>query len=426
MIVKLRNINNFIMSAALFRENLKVSCQSLKNNRLRTILTIFIIFFGIMALVGILTAMDSIKKSISGEFMVMGANTFTIESRSMRINIGGKQYRRKNHSFISYREAERFKGEFDFPASVSIFSSISGSGIIKFENYKSNPNINILGVDENYLSASGFEIETGRGFSAEDIQYNKNYVIIGKEIADKNFGNTVNPIDKIITVGNAKYKVIGVTKEKGSAMGMISDRFCWIPYTNARQYFSRPQMDYSINITLNDPHMLEAAMGEAEGLFRIVRGLSPEDETDFNITASDNLVTILLENLRNITFAATLIGLITLAGAAIGLMNIMLVSVTERTREIGIRKAMGARASAIKQQFLIESVLIGQIGGIIGIITGIIIGNIVSALLQTSFIIPWLWIFIAVFLCFAVGIISGYFPAVKAAKQDPIVALRYE
>lgn len=414
------------MSGTIFSENLKISLQAIGTNRLRAILTIFIIAFGIMALIGILTAVESIKKSITEEFMVMGVNTFTIESRSMNVQIGGKQYRRKSHSYISYRQAEDFKKKYDFPSAVSVWTRASNMGIIKHDNYKSNPNISVLGVDEDYLNTSGYEIYKGRNFSEEDILNNRNYVILGKETADKTFKSGIDPVNKIITVGAGKYQVIGVTKEKGSGMGMSSDRFCFIPYTNVRQYFSRPGMSFSINVKPLNPELLEAATGQAEGIFRLIRRLYPKDETDFNITRSDNLISILLENLRSITFAASIIGLITLTGAVVGLMNIMLVSVTERTREIGVRKALGARSGLIKQQFLFESVLIGQIGGIAGIIFGIITGNVVSYVLKTAFIIPWVWVLPGFMLCFLVGIVSGYVPALKAARLDPIVALRYE
>ena len=227
-------------------------------------------------------------------------------------------------------------------------------------------------------------------------------------------------------MGSGRFKVIGVLESKGSSMGMSSDNICILPYTVVRQYFSRPRRNYSISVMAPSSAMIEPATGEAEGVFRIVRNLDAQDESDFNITTSDNLVKILLENISNINIAAVIIGIITLFGAAVGLMNIMLVSVTERTREIGIRKAMGARNKTIKQQFLSEAITIGQLGGILGIILGIIIGNLVSLLIGSSFVIPWVWILAGFALCFAVGILSGYFPAVKAAKQDPIVALRYE
>ena len=409
----------------LLQENLRVSTKSIRANMLRAILTIFIIAFGIMALVGILTAIDAIEKSITEEFARMGANTFTIESRSMNVQIGDKRYRRKNHEYISFRQAREFKELFNFPANVSIWTYASSIATIKYKSEKTNPNIPVIGADEDYLVTAGYEVERGRNFSASEVESNRNYVLIGTGLEKKLFKDE-DPLDKVIAIGSGKFKVIGILAEKGSSMMGEGDRICILPYTTVRQYFSRPRMRYSINVTPFNTELLDAAIGEAEGLFRIVRGLDTVDESDFNITKSDSLANILIENLKFIAIAATIIGIITLFGAAVGLMNIMLVSVTERTREIGIRKAIGAKAKVIRQQFLFEAVLIGQMGGILGIILGILIGNLVAMIIGTSFIIPWLWIFMGIVLCFIVGVVSGYFPAEKASRLDPIIALRYE
>lgn len=410
----------------LLTENIRIALISIKSNLLRTILTVMIIAVGITALVGILTAIDSIKNSITSEFAFMGANTFSISSRGMNVQIGNKRYRAKNHAYISYYQAMEFKEMFDFPALTSISVYCTRIATLKYGSEKTNPNISVRGVDENYLSTSGYEIGKGRSFSEHDIENGRNVVLLGSAIAKRLFKGGENPVDKVISVGSGKYKVVGVLASKGSGFGMNSDMVCFIPYTNARTYFSRPNMNFGIQVMVDKPELMDAATGQAEATFRNVRDLDPLDETDFNIEKSDNLANILLENIKNITMVATIIGLITLFGAAIGLMNIMLVSVTERTREIGVRKAIGAKGRTVMQQFLVEAIVVGQIGGIVGIILGILAGNIVSTLVGSSFIIPWTWILLGVALCFVVGIISGFYPAQKAAKLDAIESLRYE
>lgn len=413
-------------SFAVLRENIKISLQAIRTNLLRTILTVFIIAIGIMALIGILTAIDSIQASITNQFTSMGANTFTIQQRNIRVHSSNSRERNKNEPFISFRQARDFKERFEFPSTVSISTNATGTATIKYDGEKTNPNIAVLGTDENYLITAGYDIAKGRNYSRSEIETNRSLVVIGKDVANDLFKGGISPLGKIITVGSGKYKVIGVLKEKGTSFGGTGDKVVMIPYTNVRQYFSRPQMTYKISGTVKDAQLLDAAVGEAEGLFRIIRNLNIKDKTDFEITKSDNLANMLIKNTKKVTLAATIIGLITLFGAAVGLMNIMLVSVTERTMEIGIRKAIGAKSSTIKQQFLYEAIIIGQIGGIAGIIFGILIGNLISLITHAPFVIPWGWTLLGILACFFVALVSGYFPAVKAAKLDPIVALRYE
>lgn len=410
----------------LYKENIKISLESIRSHLLRTVLTVMIIALGIMSLVGILTSIDAIKFFLNEQFTSMGANTFTVKNRGMNVQIGGERHRGDHYRVIEWREAQDFKERYVFDATTSIFTYGSGIVTVKYESEKTNPNVQVMGVDEDYASTAGDEIEFGRNFTANDVYYGSQVAIIGSEIVKTIFKNNEDPLDKVISVGSGKYRVIGVLKEKGSSMGFSGDRAVWLPIQNVRTYFPRPDENFRINILVDNPLHMEAAIGEATGVMRIIRKNKLGEEDSFVLEQSNNLAEMLIENMKMITLAAIFIGLITLAGAAIGLMNIMLVSVTERTKEIGIRKALGATKQMIKMQFLIESVVISQIGGLVGILFGIAVGNGVSYLIGSSFIIPWTWIILGVGLCFIVAIVSGYIPANKAAKLDPIDALRYE
>jgi len=413
------------MNRQLVTENLRISFDAIRRNTLRTVLTMLIVAFGIMALIGILTSIDSIKNSISSNFAMMGANTFSIRNRQMRMHGGPDSERPRNYTSITYEETQQFKENYSVPSVVSVTTWGTGTATLKYGSKKTNPNIAVMGTDDNYLATSGLELKSGRNFSPQEILSGDNVVIIGSQIEIDLFKNKKQVIDEEIAIGPGKYKVIGVLKEKGNSMGFSGDRRCIVPLLNVRNYFSRPDMNFTIHVMV-DQKLLAAAIDEATGVFRVIRKVPLGMENNFEISKADNLAEMLMDNIKYVTYAAIIIGIITLIGAAIGLMNIMLVSVIERTREIGIRKAIGANSRTIRNQFLSEAIIICLMGGVLGIFIGIIIGNLISLLIGSPFIVPWLWIITGLVLCVAVGIVSGMYPAAKAAKLDPIESLRYE
>jgi putative ABC transport system permease protein len=409
-----------------FSENLKIAFSAIKSNALRTILTALIIAIGIWALVGILTSIDALKASINSNFSSMGSNTFTIRNRGMNVHIGKDGKKPKTFPSITYYEAKEFRDKFRFPASVSISTLATFTGKVQYLSTKSNPNIQVFGIDDNYLTTSGYEMVQGRNFSSFEILNGSSSVMIGSEILTTVLKTEKNPIGKEIRIGSAKYTIVGVLKSKGTSMGFGGDKICLIPIQNARSNFPKQDATFTINIYAPNTTLMEVAIAEATGLFRQIRRVRIAEEDNFEITKADSLANMLISNIQKVTIGATLIGIITLLGAAIGLMNIMLVSVTERTREIGIRKSLGATAQLIRNQFLMEAVVICLIGGTLGIVLGVGLGNVLSFQLGIGFYMPWKWVISASFLCVLVGLLSGFIPASRAAKLDPIESLRYE
>ncbi|HEY4062800.1 MAG TPA: ABC transporter permease [Puia sp.] len=422
-------------------DTLGLAWRTIRGNALRTGITVAIIAFGIMALVGINTAIDAMKQKFTESFSAMGANGFTIHYKNWFMGGGFNQSRVKSQKKSTLKEkksntnvpitrvqAETFRERFQYPAVVSLSIGGASDAVVSLGDKKTNPTVRITGGDEHYGELNGFDLATGRNLNRLDIESGRNVCIIGSNIADKFFaGSPSLPLEKIIRVNNLPFRVIGVMASKGSTLGMSWDNMILTSYNNVRRFFnSNPNASFSIQVKVSDVKLIDGAIDQAEGVFRPVRRLSVEEADNFAIDKSDAVVNLLLKNLSFITLSALLIGGITLLGAAIGLMNIMLVSVTERTKEIGLIKAIGGRQRNVRQQFLFESVLISLIGAFFGVVLGVIVGNVFSLVLSTGFVVPWGWLVGGILICSAVGLLAGLYPSLKASRLNPIEALRYE
>ena len=412
--------------AGLFRENTKIALDSIKSQALRTSLTVMIIAIGITALVGILTVVSALENTILKDFASMGANTFSISQYDLSSEINQNDATQRVNSIISYPEAKAFQDKYNFPFTSTSLSFTAGSAVeVKYGEKKTDPEISILGVDDNFCPNKGLKVASGRNFNSFDIENNNYVCVLGSDFEKGLFAN-LNPIDKVISIRGAKFKVIGVLKEKGSTFGNSQDLRVLIPVQVARSLFSAPNINYDLDVMVDNEALLDEAVDDAIITMRRVRKLNPISKNDFGIERSDDLIQTLLSNTAVLGISAWVIGIITVFGSSIALMNIMLVSVSERTREIGIRKALGAKRTTIAWQFFTETLIIGQLGGIVGIILGILIGFGIASAIGFAFVIPWTAVIAAVLTTFLVTIASGLYPALKASKLDPIEALRHE
>jgi putative ABC transport system permease protein len=418
-------------------DTLSLAYRTVRSNPLRTGITVAIIAFGIMALVGINTAIDAMKQKFTESFSAMGANGFTIHNKrwfqfdngEVKSHRRGLKERKSNANVpVTKLQAETFRDRFQYPATVGLTFGGVSDAVVSMGNQKTNPNVRVLGGDENYVELNGFTLSAGRNLNSLDVQSGRDVAIIGSTLATKLFGkNPEWPVDKIIHINNLPFRVVGVLESKGSSFGMDNDNVIITSYNNVRRFFnSNASASFSIQVKVADVKTIDGAIDQAQGVFRPIRRLEVTEADNFNIDKSDSIVNLLLNNLSMITIAALAIGIITLVGAAVGLMNIMLVAVTERTKEIGLVKAIGGRGKNIRQQFLLESVLISLIGAGFGIVLGVLVGNLFSIVLSTGFVVPWGWVVVGAILCSLVGLLAGLYPAMKAARLNPIEALRYE
>jgi putative ABC transport system permease protein len=410
---------------ALFRVNVQIALKSIKTQLLRTILTVVIIGIGIWSLVGILSAVEAMEKSISGSFTSMGSNTFNIQRNNFNIQRRGEE-RKKVNPIISYQNIREFLAIYEYPTTQTSLSFIgTRAAEVKFESEKTDPEVQVYGINEFYLENTGTEIDNGRNFTIFDIQNNNKVCIIGSDFLKSLFLND-NPIGKTISIRGVKFKVVGVLESKGSTFGNNQDLRILIPIQVARGIFTEPNINYTISIMVKEKELLNAAQDEAIITFRNIRRLSPIEKDNFGIERSDDLINRIASITGYLEIAAWIISIITILGSSIALMNIMLVSVTERTREIGVRKALGAKNTTISTQFFIETIVIGQIGSVLGIILGILTGLAFSSFFESEFSLPWIPMIWATIITFVVAIIAGFYPAMKASKLDPIESLRYE
>ncbi len=410
-------------------ENIKLALRSLKSNFLRTALTLMIIAVGIASLVGILTAIDGILFSMNDSFNRLGSNSYSIRPlrENIRSNNDGRQSKRAEP--LIFDQAMAFKDKYKFGATqVSIEAFCTGNAEISFLDKKTNPTVVIRGVDENYFDVSSYNLAAGRNFTATEVRSSASKCILGMDMVEQLFnGKAEYAINKTISIDAARYKVIGVLESKGGSFGQDEDRRIFISITKAKEIYGSSRKNYNILVGTKIVSELDDAISAAYTPMRKIRKLRAADDNDFEIRKSDSILKTLKELTRNLRFGTIAIALMTLLGASIGLMNIMLVSVTERTKEIGVSKAIGAKRKHILLQFLTEAIVITLIGGLIGALLGIALGNIVTVyFFEFDFILPWAWIVLAFIVCVFVGIISGLYPALKASRLDPIESLRYE
>ena len=411
------------MTLAVLREQTTVALRSIRAQWLRTLLTITIIGTGIMALMSMITATEALRSSLLEQFIGLGAGTLQVSQKAERGAFGGR--RLGDTPPLDFNQAMALKKAMAGQAETAVSARGTMMGRLSAGEKETDPNVMVVGGDEGFIPMSAYDLAAGRNFTAEEVRRNAPVVILGQDVVDKLFAPSEDPIDQNIRIRNRRYRVLGVLASQGASFGMSQDNQAILPVGEIRARFSGRRTSYSVQIRAADPEAIAALAETVTGEMRAIRGDLPGDPDSFRISRSDALIAQFNESLSSVTLAALFLGLITLLGSSIGLTNIMLVTVTERTREIGLRKALGASAKTIRAQFLVEVVIIGMLGGLFGILLGIGVGNVVAGYLEAPFALPWGWVAIALVLSGAVSLGSGYYPARKASQLDPIDALRH-
>ncbi len=404
----------------LITEILRLASASLNANKLRSSLTVLGIAVGVFSVIGVMTLIDGMRSSVESGLNILGANSFQINKAAPFTDWN----RFRNRRDITYAMAMRFRGLLDESVRVSLQLERGGK-VVVYRDRRTNPSVNLRGGDENFIGAFNFDVAAGRNLGPVDVEYARPVVVLGYDVAAKIF-QSEEPVGRTVRIDAQNYLVVGVMAPKGTSFGRSQDDFVLTPITRWIANYGQQWRSISLNVQSPDQARLAPTMDAAIGAMRLVRGLKPEDPNDFEVFSNESLIDAFNKIADVVAMGALIISAIALLASGVGVMNIMLVSVTERTKEIGIRKSIGAKKQHIMLQFLAEAVALSMTGGLAGVVIGVVGGNAVAMALNTEITFPWLWTGIGLAVCGGIGVVFGMYPAWKAASLDPIEALRYE
>lgn len=405
-----------------FKETFSQATSSLKANKIRSFLTLLALVIGVFSVIVSTTAVAVLDNFFTNTMSILGSDVITVQ-RNPAVQMGPRDASQRNRKRIKFEDAEELDDRMRIGEGMSPVTSFSFTKI-EYKDEETDPNVIVRAGNREYFENNAYEFEDGRNFTEEDIQYARNVVIIGKDVQQEIFKNEY-PLQKQVRIDGRPYTVIGLLEKKGQIFGQSFDNMVVIPYTTGIVAYGGNR---GIGIQLRAPEItkIQETIDEVTGIMRVIRGVGPSDDNDFEIVTNESLSGTFDQFTYILYFAGFAVGFITLLGAGIGVMNIMLVSVTERTREIGVRKAVGATRKAIVNQFLVEAIFICQVGGVIGLILGVAAGNLMAVWIDTEAVIPVSSLFLSFFGMLLVGLVFGVYPALKASRLDPIESLRYE